>query len=106
MCIRDRSKAYARGGAVATSTVVLNAGEQALAQFAGSMEPQFRALGLPTRLVDEKIMLEHDVELAKIGEQLTVENAKILRLLGYKLGDFWIQIIAGWDKSGAYKNYI
>lgn len=40
-----KSKAYARGGAISKDTVILKAGEQALAKYPGTMEPQFRSLG-------------------------------------------------------------
>ena len=56
-------------------------------------------------MADEKIHLETDFELAKENEELTVEKAKILRLLGYKLAEFKIRITAGWNKDGAYTKY-
>ncbi len=62
-------------------------------------------IGLPTKLDNEKIVLERDVELAKAGEELNVEKAKILRLLGYKLGEFKIKVVASWNKGGVYSKY-
>ncbi len=41
---------FARAGCVSISSVVLEAGEDALARFPHNMEPTFRRLGLPTLL--------------------------------------------------------
>jgi len=62
-------------------------------------------IGLPTRLENEKIILENDFTLAKEGEELTVEKAKILKLMGYKLDEFKISIVAAWTKAGVYTKY-
>ena len=61
--------------------------------------------GLPTRLTNEKISLDQDYPLAKAGEELTVEKAKILRLLGHKMAEFKLTIIAGWTKAHGYAKY-
>ena len=63
------------------------------------------SIGLPTKLEKEKIVLERDYELAKEGEELTVEKAKVLKLLGYKLGEFKIKVIASWSNDGVYSKH-
>ena len=99
------SKTYARGGVVSNETIVLKAGGDTFAKFPNTMEPHLRSLGLPTHIASEKIYLERDFELAKENEELTVEKAKILKLLNYKLGEFKIKIVASWTKDGVYSKY-
>eukprot|EP00831_Metopus_contortus_P004401 TRINITY_DN11623_c0_g1_i2.p1 TRINITY_DN11623_c0_g1~~TRINITY_DN11623_c0_g1_i2.p1 ORF type:complete len:201 (+),score=48.18 TRINITY_DN11623_c0_g1_i2:274-876(+) len=96
---------YAKGGVVANEDVILKAGKDAFSDLHGSMEPMVRSLGVPTHLEDEKIVLEKDFQLAKLGEELSVEKAKVLRFLGKKLGEFKIKLLAHWSKSGEYKSY-
>jgi len=69
-------KDYARAGFVATETVELPAGP--LPQFAHSIEPHLRKLGLPTRLNKGVIELDRNHTVCKKGATLTPEQAKIL----------------------------
>src|ERR1035437_10952327 len=71
-----KAKTFARGGVVSNETVILKVGSEELGKYPNTMEPHFRSLGLPTKLENEKITLEREVELAKAGEELTVEKSR------------------------------
>lgn len=49
--------AYLQGGQIATQTVVIPAGPLDKAMFAGPMEPEFRRLGMHTKLENEVIVV-------------------------------------------------
>lgn len=67
---------------------------------AHSMETQFRKLGLPTKLNFQKIELEQDVYVCKIGTVLSVEQAKLLKLLGHKMSKFTLKVLVHRSKKG------
>ncbi|CAJ0587204.1 unnamed protein product, partial [Mesorhabditis spiculigera] len=88
---------YARGGLMATETVELEEG--LLPQFAFSMEPQLRKLGLPTKLDKGQVALYKNFLVCTEGEQLNNEQAKILKVLGYKMSEFHIVLHKKWQRS-------
>lgn len=91
---------YARAGYIARRTINLQEGP--LPQFAFSMEPQLRKLGLPTKLDKGVIFLYQEHEICKKGEPITAEQAKILKLFEYKLSEFKVNLISQWNKEGGY----
>ena len=74
---------YAKAGAKATFTVFLQKGTQALENYGHGMEPYLRQLGLPTKLNMQKIELLADTYVCREGEELSVEQCKLLKLLGH-----------------------
>lgn len=90
---------FARAGGVATGTVELAEGFDALASFPHSMETQLRKLGLPTLLHDGKIRLLANHTICQEGSVLTADQAQVLKLLGIKMAKFHISIKAVWDKE-------
>ncbi|UMM17111.1 hypothetical protein L5515_013824 [Caenorhabditis briggsae] len=92
---------YARVGDLATETVVLPEGP--IAQFAFSMEPQLRKLGLPTKLDKGIITLYQEFEVCKEGQPLTVEQAKILKHFEIKMAQFRLIFKAMWNKKDGFK---
>ncbi|KAJ6656766.1 hypothetical protein lerEdw1_003097 [Lerista edwardsae] len=86
---------FARAGNKATLTVSLDMGP--LDQFPHSMEPQLRQLGLPTALRKGVVTLVSDYEVCREGDVLTPEQARILKLLGYKMAEFKVTIRSMWD---------
>lgn len=86
---------FARAGNKATLTVSLDKGP--LEQFPHSMEPQLRQLGLPTALKKGVVTLISDYEVCREGDVLTPEQARILKLLGYKMAEFKVTIRSVWD---------
>lgn len=89
----------AKSGFIATETVVLKEGTEALAQFPHSMEPQLRKLGLPTLLKSGSIYLMGDTPVCTKGVPLTVEAAQLLKLLGYRMAKFRMKLVASWEKD-------
>lgn len=67
---------HARSGAKAIHTVELQEGP--LEQFAHSLEPHLRSLGMPTSLKKGVVTLIKDYTVCKKGQILTPEQAKIL----------------------------
>jgi len=89
---------YARAGLVATETVELPAGP--LPNFAHSMEPHLRKLGMPTRLNKGVIELDRNFTVCKEGATLTPEQAKILKLLEIKMSQFSMMLKCVWKRTG------
>ena len=83
---------------------MLEKGFNSLKQFSHSMEPHFRQLGLPTRLVNSQIELLSDYLLAEEGKPLTVERCKILKLIDKKMSRLKFQIKSFYDGHN-YKRF-
>ena len=67
--------------------MVLNQGP--MEQFPHSIEPQLRALGLPTSLKRGVVhLIAEEYTVCKKGDILTSEQARILKLLGRKQATF------------------
>jgi len=78
---------FCRTGGRAPSTVALAGGP--LEQFPHSLEPQLRALGLPTALKKGVVhLLGEEYVVCKEGDVLTSEQARILKLLGHQEAKF------------------
>ena len=67
---------FARSGNIAAWDVKLDAGP--LKQFAHSLEPQLRQLGLPTKLDRGVPTLLSDYTVCKEGDLITPEQARLL----------------------------
>ena len=88
---------YLRTGGTALEDVDIPEGS--LNQFGHAMEPQLRALGLPTELKKGVIHLLKDYRVCKQGEKLTAQQAQILKLFEYRHASFKIDIVAAWSKK-------
>ena len=93
---------YAKGGQKAKYTVFLPKGIEALQEYSHSMETQFRALGLPTKLTKQKIELLADTYVCKEGEELGVEQCKLLKLLDHKMSKFSLHVLCGRTDKGKF----
>ncbi|KAM9036861.1 mRNA turnover protein 4 homolog [Sarcophilus harrisii] len=94
---------YARAGNKATFTVGLDAGP--LEQFPHSMEPQLRQLGLPTALKKGVVTLLSDYQVCKEGDVLTPEQARVLKLFGFEMAEFRVNIKYLWQaESGKFEH--
>ncbi|XP_071493050.1 mRNA turnover protein 4 homolog [Diadema antillarum] len=93
---------YARSGNEATETVVL--AEGALEDFQHSMEPQLRQLGLPTALRKGVIHLTCEHTVCKLGDTLTPEQARILKLFARPMAEFRVKLVACWSNDGSYED--
>lgn len=88
---------YARSGFVPTETVVLKEGP--LEEFAHSMEPHLRSLGLPTKLQKGVVTLYNDFTVCEEGKVLTPEQARILKLIAKPMAKFKLTIKCSWTKK-------
>lgn len=95
-------KDYARAGCEATETVELQAGP--LSEFAHSMEPQLRQLGLPTSLKKGVVTLHKDYTVCREGDSLTPEQARILKLLGQQMAEFKLEMLSIWSNDGTFES--
>ncbi|XP_050316281.1 mRNA turnover protein 4 homolog [Anthonomus grandis grandis] len=95
---------YARSGFKATKTVTLKEGP--LKQFAHSIEPYLRQLGMPTKLDRGVVTLIKDFEVCKEGSILTPEQAKILELLEHRLATFKLILKAKWTMGEGFEKII
>jgi len=103
-CSEFQPEEFAKSGFVATGTVELTAGCDALSRFPHSIEPQLRQLGLPTILKDGRIHLLGDHTVCEQGHRLTPAQAQILKHLGIKMSRFVIEVEAHWT-DGAFVEY-
>ena len=85
---------YARSGFKVTKTVELKAGP--IIGQPSSMLEHLRALKLPVVLRKGIIELEQDHVACKAGEELTVDQAKVLKLFGVMLSEFRIRLLWRW----------
>ena len=91
---------FAKAGTKATYTVFLQKGTEALADKGHGMEPYLRQLGLPTKLNMQKIELLADTFVCREGQELSVEQCKILKLLGHQMAKFTLKLLATRDQKG------
>ncbi|GFR06240.1 mRNA turnover protein 4 homolog [Trichonephila clavata] len=91
---------YARPGYIATEDVILQEGP--LEQCPAKLEPSLKRLGLSTTLKDGVIYLLKDYAVCKAGEALSLESARILRLLGKQMVEFKIRLLSVWSQNGNF----
>ncbi|KAE8750052.1 hypothetical protein FOCC_FOCC003176 [Frankliniella occidentalis] len=89
---------YARSGFVSTEEIILPEGP--LPDFAHSLEPHLRQLGMPTSLQKGVITLVKDYTVCKKGTVLTPDQARILKLMGRQMAEFRVTLKCMWDKDG------
>jgi len=75
-------------------TISLSTGP--LPQFSHALEPYLRKLGLHTILDNGVIQLLKSYDLCKIGEPITAEKAKLLKLFGHQIAEFYMTVKCRW----------
>ncbi|KAI6205454.1 Ribosome assembly factor mrt4 [Aphelenchoides besseyi] len=95
---------FPRSGTIAEYTVQLPAGP--LKQFAHSIEPQLRALGLPTKMEKGVVELYSEYKVCETGDKLTPEQCKILKLLGERMTQFRVNLIAHWSNKTGFQKFM
>lgn len=66
---------------------------------AGTMEPMYRKLGLPTTLKNGVIHIDRDMNICKEGEVLNAEQCKILKLFEIKMVEFQLTCMGVYEKN-------
>jgi len=92
-----REKEYPQSGYVPLETITVEKGP--LTQFSHAIEPHLRKLGLTTSLEDGVIKLLKDFNLCTIGEPITPEQSKLLKLFGHEISDFYLVLICRWFEN-------
>lgn len=95
---------YARGGFKATETVILPEGP--MEEFAHSIEPHLRKLGMPTKLEKGIVTLFKSYTVCEEGKVLTPEQARILKLIAKPMAEFRLTIKCGWNKKDGFESYV
>ncbi|KAL0069847.1 mRNA turnover and ribosome assembly protein [Marasmius tenuissimus] len=96
---------FARSGNVATRTVVLPAGpvmqhhSDPPEPFPHNEEPQLRKLGLSTRMNKGVPTIDVPHKICEKGKTLTSEQAQLLKLVGEKMVEFKVGLLARWDAA-------
>ncbi|TFK74829.1 hypothetical protein BDN72DRAFT_832941 [Pluteus cervinus] len=96
---------FARTGNVATRTVVLPIGpvmrqhSDPPEPFPHNEEPQLRKLGLTTYMEKGVPTLRTAHKVCEKGKQVTPEQAQLLKLIGIKMVEFRVGLIARWDSE-------
>ncbi|KAF8895354.1 hypothetical protein BD779DRAFT_1499018 [Infundibulicybe gibba] len=94
---------FARSGNLASRTVILPAGpvmrhhSDPPEPFPHNEEPQLRKLGLTTFMDKGVPTLHNPHTLCEKGKPLTSEQAQLLKLIGEKMVNFRVRLIARWD---------
>jgi len=98
---------YARAGAISPRTVVLT--QEQIETHPVSMVEQFRKLGLPVEVKVGRVSFvggRQELEICKKGNELSVEQCKILCHMGVKLAVFKIGLVCRWEKEdGAVEEF-
>ncbi|XP_033331513.2 ribosomal protein LP0-like [Megalopta genalis] len=95
---------YARSGFIVDETIVLPKGP--LPEFAHSIEPHLRQLGMPTALQKGVVTLIKEYKVCKKGQTLTPEQARILKLLDKPLATFKLTPLGVFSKKHGYKQLV
>lgn len=91
---------FARAGQVSPKTVMLS--QSQIETHPVSMVEQFRKLGLPVEVKNGRVAFvggREEFEVCKEGNELTVEQCKILVHMGLKLAVFRIELLSCWEKG-------
>jgi len=96
---------FPKAGNKAAYTVYLEKGTRSLEGYSHALEPYLRKLGLPTKLTKQKIELLADTYVCREGDELNVEQCKILKLLGHEMAKFKLVPKARRDHKGNFHEY-
>ncbi len=61
---------------------------------AHSIEPTLRALGVSTRLVKGRVVLDQPHEVCRTGDVLDSKQTRLLKMFGVQTADFRVQMLA------------
>jgi len=84
---------FPRAGFSATKTVTLPAGPLDKDVFPATLEPRVRQLGMPTILQNGIIHLQGNYTMCKLGEVISPEQAKLLKIVGEQMSEFKVTLI-------------
>ena len=86
---------------MASRTVTIEAGAQP--QFAHTMEPPLRQLGLPVKMVRGVIHMERRHVLCRAGQRLNPEQCTLLKHFQQPMAEFQLALVAHWNRDGTFQ---
>lgn len=98
---QNKSKALAKPGQIAPSDIVIPAGETNLAP--GPVLTELKQAKIDARIQGTKVVIGKDATVAKKGEPISEQAAKILAKLGVEPVEIGIEVQAVWDNGLLYK---
>jgi mRNA turnover protein 4 len=103
---RVRAADYAKMEDIAPRTFTIPKGPLDPSKYPVSMDPFLRKLGLTTKIEKGVVELTQDYVACRIGEPITADGARILKLWEQKLSEFHIGLVAHWQKSTEVAKHI
>ena len=97
---QSRSKTAAKPGQIAPSDLVIPAGETNLPP--GPVLTELKQAGLSAKIVAGKVVIDKAATVAKKGEAITENAAKVLAKLGIQPIEVGLKITAAFDKGTIY----
>lgn len=95
---------FANPGQVALATVELTPGSEALKGVPTSNDTYLRKLGLSFEIVDARFELTQPFVAAVKGKPLSIEQSRLLKFLGVKLGEMILRPKLHWErKTGKFQ---
>ncbi|KAL4464304.1 hypothetical protein ABPG72_011349 [Tetrahymena utriculariae] len=83
---------FAKAGHVANETIILQKDSDVFNTFAHTMDVYLRKLGVDVILQNGILNLQSNFVLCQEGKPINTEQAKLLKLLGYKIAQFKIDL--------------
>eukprot|EP01001_Neometanema_parovale_P009099 NODE_5345_length_954_cov_110.665463_g5130_i0.p1 GENE.NODE_5345_length_954_cov_110.665463_g5130_i0~~NODE_5345_length_954_cov_110.665463_g5130_i0.p1 ORF type:complete len:256 (-),score=58.61 NODE_5345_length_954_cov_110.665463_g5130_i0:186-884(-) len=90
---------YAKMGETAAVTFIIPKGQLDYNKYPVTMEPYLRKLGLSTKVDKGFIEVVQDHVVCRIGDTISADNARLLKLWDQKVSEFRLTLIAHWQKS-------
>ncbi|RIA90872.1 ribosomal protein L10-domain-containing protein [Glomus cerebriforme] len=94
---------YARAGAFVDKDIIIPAGKikyhNTGEYVVNTQKPLLEKLGMPVRVEKDSVILDQDYTICKYGDQLTVEQAHMLKQLMFKLAIFRLNPTHYYDKT-------
>ena len=79
--------------------MVLQKGPGPLHALPVNNEGVFKRLGISVIVKDGKLELEDDFEACTKGKPITSTQSKVLKMVGVKIAEFEVDVIAFWNKT-------
>lgn len=98
---QNQSKALAKPGQIAPADIMIPAGETNLAP--GPVLTELKLAKIDARIQGTKVVITKDTVVAKKGEPISEQAAKILAKLGIEPVEIGIEVQAVWDNGLLYK---
>ncbi len=96
----SKSKTAAKPGQIAPTDLVIPAGETNLAP--GPVLTELKQAGISAKIVGPKIVIDRDTTVAKKGEVISENAAKMLSKLGIEPMEVGLNVLGAWENGTIY----